>query len=186
MRIILAAYNSTRGGFWAPWAGWPDADGLAHYTALLNESDAILYGRTTYELMDFWRPLVKNPTGEKAMDDFAIAIDRIPKIVFSHTLTTTGWDSATLADAPPEDVAVKLKQQPGRDILVGSRSLIVQLANLGLIDEFQLCIHPVIAGKGLMLFDNIKDRTVLKLVKTKTFGGGAVILYYEPASHQTP
>ena len=103
--------------------------------------------------MEYWRPFIEDPSGEKSMDDFAKAIDNIPKIIFSHTLKTTDWHSATLADKPIEEVVAALKQQPGRDILVGSRSLIVQLTNLNLIDEFQLCIYPVIAGKGLMLFD---------------------------------
>ena len=162
MPKIIAAFNMTLDGNCDHTAGLPDAEVHDHYTELLNGSDTILYGRTTYELMEYWRPLVQNPTGEKSMDDFAKAIDRIHKIVFSNTLTSTGWDSATLADKPLEEVVAELKQQPDRDVLVGSRSLIVQLANLNLIDEFQLCIHPVIAGKGLPLFDNINDRTVLK------------------------
>ncbi len=130
--------------------------------------------------MQFWQELIKNPSGEKSMDDFARSIDRIPKIVFSHTLQNTDWNSATLADLPLEEKVLALKQQAGKDIFVGSRSLIIQLMNLNLLDELQLCIHPVIVGNGLSLFEHINDRTVLKLAKTKTFSGGAVIHYYEP------
>jgi len=119
------------------------------------------------------------------MDDFAIAIDKIPKIVFSQTLKNVEWESAKLANRTIEEEVFELKQQPDRDILVGSRSLIIQLMKLNLIDELQLCIHPVVAGTGLPLFENIKDRTVLKLIKTKTFGGGAVTLYYEPTNEKT-
>lgn len=180
MSKLIAAFNMTLDGNCDHTAGLPDAEVHDHYTQLLNESGVILYGRTTYELMEYWRPMIQNPTGEKSMDDFAKAIDRIPKIVFSNTLTATGWDTATLADKPLEQVAAELKQQPGRDILVGSRSLIVQLANLDLIDEYQLCIYPVIAGKGMMLFDDIKERTVLKLIKTKAFKSGAVLHCYRP------
>ncbi len=72
------------------------------------------------------------------------------------------------------------KQQAGKDIFVGSRSLILQLLKLNLLDELQLCIHPVIAGKGLPLFENMHDRMELKLIKTKTFSSGAVILWLEP------
>lgn len=180
MRKIIAAFNITLDGNCDHTAGLPDAEVHYHYTQLLNESGAILYGRTTYELMEYWRPMIQNPTGEKSMDDFAKAIDRIPKIVFSNSLTATGWETATLATKPLEQVAAELKQQPGGDILVGSRSLIIQLMNLNLIDELQLCIYPVIAGKGLMLFDDIKERTVLKLIKTKTFKSGAVLHYYQP------
>jgi dihydrofolate reductase len=115
------------------------------------------------------------------MDDFAIAIDKVQKIVFSHTLKSTEWESAKLANRTIEEVVLELKQQSGKDIFAGSRSLIIQLMKLNLIDEYQLMVHPVVAGSGLPLFENIKDRTILKLIKTKTFSGGAVTLYYEPA-----
>lgn len=180
MPKIIAALNITIDGICDHTAGVPDSEVHDHYTELLNGSDIILYGRKTYELMEYWKPLVQNPTGERSMDDFAVAIDKIQKLVFSNTLTTTGWDSATLADKPLAEVAAALKQLPGSDVLVGSRSIIVQLANLDLIDEFQLCIHPVIAGKGLPLFDNISERTVLKLIRTKTFGSGIVLHCYQP------
>ncbi len=153
-----------------------------HYRKLLYEGDVILYGRITYQLMQYWQSMIKNPSGKKSMDDFAVAIDKIPKIVFSNTLKNEdlGWDSATLSDKPISEKVVELKQKPGKDIFVGSRSLIIQLMNLNLIDELQLCVHPVVVGKGLPLFDKINGKNVLKLIKTKTFGGGAVILYYEP------
>ena len=115
------------------------------------------------------------------MDDFAEAIDQVPKIVFSDTLESTGWGSATLAMRPLEEVALELRQQSGKDILVGSRSLIIQLMKLNLLDEYQLCIHPVVAGGGLPLFEDIHDKTIFQLIRTKTFGGGAVTLYYERA-----
>ncbi len=181
MRKIIAAINMTLDGFCDHTAGLPDEEIHQHYADLLRSADiVVLYGRITYQLMQYWQTLIKNPSGEKSMDDFAMAIDKIPKIVFSHTLKNTGWDSAQLSNQPIEEEVLELKQQSGRDILVGSRSLIIQLINLNLIDEFQLCIHPVVAGSGLPLFENINDRTILKLIKTKAFSGGAVILYYEP------
>ena len=173
-------------GFCDHTAGIADEELHQHYADLLDNSGVVLYGRTTYQLMQFWQTLLKNPSGEKSMDEFAIAIDKIPKIVFSHTLKNTdpiatGWDSAKLSNKPIDEEVSELKQQSGKDILVGSRSLIIQLMNLNLIDEFQLCIHPVIIGKGLPLFDKIKDRTIFKLLKTKIFGSGAIVLYYEPS-----
>ena len=190
MRKAIAAINMTLDGFCDHTAGIPDEGILQHYTELLNEGDAILYGRITYQLMEYWQPLVKNPSGEKTKDDFAMAIDKIPKIVFSRTLKNAdpiaiGWESAKLANRAIEEEVLELKQQPGRDILVGSRSLIIQLMKLNLIDEYQLCVHPVVVGSGLPLFENIKDRTILKLIKTKTFSGGAVMLYYEPTNEKT-
>jgi len=185
MRKLIAAINMTLDGFCDHAAGLPDEEIHQHYTDLLDNADVILYGRITYQLMQFWQTLLKNPSGEKSMDDFAIAIDKIPKIVFSHKLKNTEWDSAKLANQPIEEIVKELKQQSGRDILVGSRSLIIQLMKLNLIDEYQLCVHPVVAGSGLPLFENINDRTIFKLIKTKIFSGGAVTLYYEPTNKKT-
>jgi len=185
MRRVVAAINMTLDGFCDHTSGVPDEEIHQHYTDLINNGGVILYGRITYQLMQFWPTLLKNPSGEKAMDDFAVAIDKIPKIVFSHTLKNAdlGWDSATLSTQSIEEKVKELKQQSGKDILVGSRSVIIQLMKLNLIDEYQFCIHPLVAGGGLPLFENIKVQTFLKLIKTKTFGG-AVMLYYGPAQNQ--
>jgi len=185
MRKLIGAINMTLDGFCDHTAGIPDDEIHQHYADLLSNADTILYGRITYQLMEYWRTLLENPSDEKSMNDFAIAIDKIPKIVFSHTLKNVEWESAKLANRDIEEEVLELKQQSGKDILVGSRSLIIQLMKLNLIDEYQLCIHPVIVGTGLPLFENIKDRTVLKLIKTKTFSGGAVTLYYEPTNEKT-
>lgn len=180
MRKVIAAFNTTIDGNCDHTAGIADEEIHLHYTDLLDNAGVILYGRITYQLMQYWQTLLKNPSGQKASDDFAKAIDKIPKIVFSHNLKDTDWETAELATYPIEAVIQELKQQPGKDILIGSRSLIIQLMNLGLIDELQLCIQPVVAGKGLSLFDHMNDRTIFKLKKTKSFLNGAIILYYEP------
>ena len=178
MRKIIAAINLTLDGFCDHTAITPDEEVHDHYTDLLMGADAILYGRITYQLMQYWQPFLVNPSGEKSMDDFALSMDKVPKIVFSHTLKETGWDSAQLSDQSVEAAVLRLREEPGKDVLVGSRSIIIQLMNLNLIDEYQFCVHPVVAGSGLPLFENVTDRTVLKLTKTKIFDGGAVILYY--------
>ncbi len=180
MRKVIAAINITIDGFCDHTAGIPDEELHQHYSELLENAGVILYGRTTYQLMQFWQTLLKNPSGEKSLDEFALAIDKIPKIVFSHTLKNTEWGTANLSNNSIEKEVSELKNKPGKDILIGSPSLIMQLTNLNLIDEFQLCVHPVVIGKGLSLFDKIKDRTIFKLLKTKTFGSGAIVLYYEP------
>lgn len=180
MKKVIAALNMTLDGFCDHTSGIPDEEIHQHYTDLLGQGDAILYGRTTYELMEFWRTLLEIPSEEKSMNDFAMAIDKIPKIVFSRTIKNVDWNSATIAKRDLKDEVLALKQQSGKDIFVGSRSLIIQLMKLNLIDEFQLCIHPMVEGKGLPLFENINDRIIFKLVKNKTFNNGAVILYYQP------
>ena len=180
MRKVIAAINMTVDGICDHTAGIPDEEIHQHYTELLGQGDAILYGRTTYQLMEFWRTFLENPSEEKSMNDFAKAIDKIPKIVFSHTLKNVDWESSTIAKRDLKDEVSELKQQSGKNIFVGSRSLIIQLMKLNLIDEFQLCIHPMVEGNGLPLFEDINDRIIFKLVKTKTFRGGAIILYYQP------
>lgn len=180
MRKLIAAINMTVDGVCDHTAGLPDEEIHQHYTELLGQAGAILYGRVTYQLMDYWRTFLENPSKEKTMIDFAIAIDAIPKIVFSRTLNNVEWKSANIATHGLRETVSELKQQSGNDILVGSPSLIIQLLNLNLVDQLQLCIHPVVAGTGLPLFKKIDHRTIFDLVKTKTLAGGAIILYYEP------
>ena len=180
MTKVIAAINMTLDGVYDHTAGIPDEEIHQHYTELLGQGSVILYGRTTYQLMEFWRTLLEKPSEEKSMNDFAMAINKIPKIVFSHTLKDVEWETAKLANSDLQEEVLKLKKQAGNDILVGSRSLIIQLLKLNLIDEFQLCVYPVIAGSGLKLFEDINERIVFKLTKTKTFMGGAFMLYYEP------
>jgi dihydrofolate reductase len=181
MRKIIAAINMTLDGFCDHTAMIADDEIHQHYTDLLKNAGTILYGRITYQLMEYWPTIVKNPTGNKSMDDFAVTIDNIPKIVFSRTLKNVEWKTARIAKGSLEEEVLELKQQQGRDILVGSPGLIVALMKLNLIDEYQLCVHPVVVGKGLPLFKSINDRVILKLLKTKTFSSGQIILYYEPA-----
>ncbi len=184
MRKLIAAINMTLDGFCEHTALIADEEIHQHYTELLTNAGILLYGRITYQLMEsYWPTVVKNPMGIKSMDEFAVAIDNIPKIVFSNTLKNVEWKTAKLAKKDIKEEVLELKQQAGKDILVGSRSLIVTLLNLNLIDEFQLCVHPIILGSGLTpLLKNINDRINLKLFKTKTFGCGAVMFYYEPKS----
>jgi dihydrofolate reductase len=181
MRKIVAAINLTLDGIFDHTAVDPDEEVHEHYSALLRSADVALYGRITFDLMKFWKTLVKEPSGEKAMDDFAIAIDKIPKIVFSKTLKDPDWHSAELSTMDLQASVIALKEQPGKDILVGSRSLMIQLIKLNLVDELQFCIHPVLAGKGSRLFEDIHEKTMLKLVNTKNFKSGAVILFYTMA-----
>lgn len=180
MRKVIAIFNMTLDGICDHTAGIPDEEVHQHYTELIDEGGLILYGRTTFQLMQFWQEILKNPSKEKSMNDFAKAIDKIPKIVFSHTLKDVGWESAKLASESLEKEVFLLKNQTGKDILVGSKSLIIQLLNSQLIDELQICVYPVIEGKGMLLFDQINDRIMLKCNKIKLLKSGATIFYYIP------
>lgn len=180
MAKLIAGINMTLDGFCDHDAVTADDEVHQHYSEILRNSGAILHGRITYKLMEYWLTVLKNPTGNKAEDEFAEVINNIPKIVFSRTLDKVDWETARVAKRSLEEEVRELKKQAGKDILVGSRSLIIQCMNLSLVDELQLCVHPVIAGKGLPLFEDIHDRTKLNLLKMKTFERGAVIFYYEP------
>jgi dihydrofolate reductase len=181
MRKIIAAMNMTLDGFCDHTAMIADEEIHDHYSELLRSGGTVLYGRITYQLMEYWPTVLKDPTGNRSMDEFAEVIDKIPKIVFSNTLQHVEWKTATLAKRDIKEEVSELKRQAGKDILVGSPSLIIACMNLDLIDEYQLSVQPTVLGSGLPLFKNIKDRVDLKLIKTKTFGCGAVTFYYEPA-----
>ena len=181
MRKLIAAINMTLDGFCDHTAMIADEEIHQHYNELLSNADTLIYGRITYQLMEsYWPSVVKNPTGNKPMDEFAILIDNISKIVFSRTLKNVDWKNTKLKKEVIKEEVLELKQQAGKKILVGSPSLIVALTHLDLIDEYQLGVQPIVLGSGLPLFKNLKDRINLKLLKTKTFGCGAIILYYEP------
>ena len=184
VRKLIAAINMTLDGFCDHTAMIADDELHQHYNDLLKNAGALIYGRITYQLMEsYWPTIVKNPTGNKPTDEFAVLIDNISKIVFSRTLKNVDWKNTKLKKEVIKEEILELKQQAGKDIFVGSPSLIVTLMQLDLIDEYQLCVHPVIAGQGLPLFKNIHDRKILKLIKTKALNAGQITLYYEPAKN---
>lgn len=126
MRKVVAAINMTLDGFCDHTAIIPDEEIHKHYADLLSNADTILYGRITYQHMEYWRTfLAASLSGNKSLDDFAVVMDSIPKIVFSQTLKIVEWHSAELSCQPLEELVSQLKQQTGKDILVGSRSLII-------------------------------------------------------------
>lgn len=180
MRKLIAAINMTLDGYCDHTDMVADDEIHQHYTDMLRNAGTLLYGRITYQLMEsYWPSVLKNPTGNRQTDDFALAIDAIPKIVYSRTLNQVGWKNTVLKKDLTVEGLQSLKQQAGMDIFVGSPSLIVAITKLGLIDEYQLCVHPVIAGKGLPLFNHINERLVLRLLNTRVFPGGQVLLCYE-------
>ena len=131
----------------------------------------------------YWPNVVKNPTGNKPTDEFAVTIDNISKIVFSRTLKNVDWKNTKLKQEVIKEEILELKQSHtagSKNILVGSPGLIAALMQLELIDEYQFAIQPIVLGRGLPLFKNVRDRINLTLLKTKTFYCGAVMLYYKP------
>ena len=179
MSKLIAAINMTLDGFCNHEGMIADDEIHQHYTDLLNSAHALLYGRITYQLMEsYWPLIVKDPTGNKQTDDFAVAIDNIQKIVYSRTLKSVDWKNTILKNEIIKEEITALKQQTEGTILAGSPSLIATLSNLDLIDEYQLAVQPTVLGSGLQLFKNISERIDLKFLQTKTFDCGVIILYY--------
>lgn len=182
MRKLISSINITVDGYCDHTAVIADEALHENANALFKSIDLALFGRKTYQLMESsWPPILANPTGSKSVDEFAALIDDIPKLVFSTTLLEVSWKNSRLATGSLEEEVKKLKQESGKDILVGSPGLIIELMNLGLIDEYQFCVQPIILGTGLPLFKNIYQRVDLKLVKIKTLNSGVVVLNYQPA-----
>jgi len=184
MRKVIAAINMTLDGFCDHTAMIADDEIHEHYNDLLRSTDTLVYGRITYELMQsYWPSIARNPTGNKPTDDFAILIDGLAKVVFSHTINNetpiiSEWNKARVAQKDLKEEILELKNQAGKDILIGSPSLIISSLNLNLVDEFQISVQPTILGRGKRLFDNIDERISLELFKSKTFSSGVVTFYY--------
>jgi dihydrofolate reductase len=144
-----------------------------------NSGNTLLFGRVTYELMErYW------PTPEAIKNDPIVAagMNKAEKIVFSRTLDKADWNNTRLVKDDMVAEVKKLKQQSGKDLTVlGSGSIVSQLAQEGLIDEYDILLNPVVLGKGKTMFEGIKDKLSLKLTKTRTFGNGNILLCYVPA-----
>ncbi len=145
---------------------------------MLNSVDTLLFGRVTYELMaSYW------PTPDAMKNDPIVAerMNSLPKIVFSRTLDKVEWNHTRLVKDNIEEEIKNMKKQPGKDMaLLGSGSIMSRFAQRGLIDEYRIMVNPVVLGAGTPLFKGIKDRLHLKLLKTRTFRSGNVLLYYQP------
>ena len=158
------------------------ADEDLHRNAMENiaRADALLFGRVTYEMMEeAWRPPYAPGAWPDWMEPFARTIDRAKKYVVSSTLQGVDWNAELLRGDLATAVR-ELKQRPGRGLLVGGVTLPLALAELDLIDEYELVVHPRIVGHGPTLFAGLSKTIDLKLVDRVEFGSGAVAMRYEP------
>jgi len=160
-----------------------DGDLEKHADNLLSLStvDTILWGRRTYHIMkDYWPTVPSNPSATPREVEHSKWLDRTTKIVFSSTLDNIDWVNTRLVKDNAAEEIMKLKQQPGKDIMIlGSPRLGHSLMQLGLIDEFQITVSPIVVGGGLPLFRGIDDKLRLKLLDSKTLPSGVVCLHYQ-------
>jgi len=144
----------------------------------VRSGNTLLFGRVTYEMMEsFWT----TPDAMKALPEIAAGMKSADKIVFSKTLEKADWNNTTLVNNDMVNEVKKLKQLPGKDMtILGSGNIVTQLADAGLIDEYQIMIYPVVIGEGTPIFKGIKNKLSLRLVNTRVFNSGTVLLTYQP------
>ncbi len=184
MRPLRYSINVTLDGCCDHQVGTPDDELHRHHAANLERADALLFGRVTYEMMEeAWR---RSPTGTWPdwmadwMIPFAQTIDAAKKYVVSGTLDRVDWN-AELVEGDLGQAVQQLKQKPGEGLHVGGVTLPLALADLGLIDEYEFVVLPIVAGHGPTLFAGLRERLDLKLVGRKELESGAVALRYEPS-----
>ncbi len=182
MRKVIAFNMVTLDGFFAGPHGeidWHNVDDEFNTFAInqLDEVGALLFGRVTYEMMaSYW------PTPQAIADDTAVAqmMNQLPKVVFSRTLTKAGWQNTRLVNGNAAEEVARLKQQPGKDLFIfGSADLTASLLPDGLIDEFRVMVNPVVLGHGQPLFKDVQQPLKLKLLKSRPFQNGNVLMEYQ-------
>ena len=181
MRNVIFAINTTLDGCVDHTKQVADDETHEYFAALLREVDLLVFGRITYQLMvPFWPEVAKNQSMTKASNEFAKAFVSINKIVFSRTLDSAEDKNTRIVRTNLRDEILKLKQEQGKNILVGGVSIPSQLIELGLVDEYRFVVGPVIAGEGRRLLEGVslKERLQLRLVESKIFESGCVALRY--------
>lgn len=186
MRKLIFFMHASLDGFVAGQNGemnWIKVDeSMFDFVATMTESsDTALYGRVTYEMMQsYWPTAADKPNATKHDIEHAAWYKKVSKIVLSKTLKEEGLNNTSVIGDGLSDKINKIKNQEGKNILIfGSPSASHSLLQEGLVDEFWIFVNPVLMGKGIPLFKNIREITSLKLVETKTFSNGVIALHYE-------
>jgi dihydrofolate reductase len=180
MRPLRYSINVTLDGCCDHRAMFADEDLFRHVVKNLEQADALLFGRVTYEMMEAaWRPPARTGARRDWMEPFARTIDAAKKYVVSNTLERVDWN-AELVRGDLGKAVQELKRESGKGLFVGGVKLPQALAELGLIDEYEFIVQPRLAGHGPTLFAGLSKRIDLQLVSRLEFGSGAVAMRYEP------
>jgi dihydrofolate reductase len=181
MRNVIFAINTTLDGCVDHTKQLADDETHEYFTQLLGEVDLLVFGRKTYQLMvPFWPEVAKTQSMTKASNEFAQTFDSIDKIVFSRSLDSVEDRNTRIVRTNLHDEILKLKQEQGKNILIGGVSIPSQLIELSLVDEYCFVISPIVAGEGRQLLEGVslQERLQLKLVESKIFKSGCVALRY--------
>jgi dihydrofolate reductase len=152
-----------------------------YYTHLMRDVDLLVFGRKTYQLMvPFWPEVARSQSMSEAENEFARTFDSITKIVFSRSLASAEDGNTRIVRTSLHDEILKLKQEPGKNILIGGVDIPSQLVELGLVDEYRFVVQPIVAGEGRRLLEgaSLGERLLLKLVESKVLKSGCVALRY--------
>ncbi len=180
MRPLRYSINVTLDGCCDHRAGFVDEDLHRHAAENIAQADALLFGRVTYQMMEAaWRGPAPAGARPDWMEPFARTIDAAKKYVVSSTLDRVDWN-AELVRGDLEKAVRQLKRESGKGLFVGGVKLPLALAELGLIDEYELVVHPRLMGRGPTLFAGLSKPIDLKLTSRVQFGSGAVAMRYEP------
>ena len=164
------------------WAhkGTDDAEWNAFVAGNASGGGVLLFGRVTYEMMASYWP---TPQAGESMPVVAERMNAMPKVVFSRTLDAVSWSNTTLHKGDLVAEVRKMKRTPGDDItILGSGTIVSQLAPEGLIDEYQIVVNPLVVGGGRTMFAGIRTKVILRPTRTRVFGNGNVLLCYEPTT----
>jgi dihydrofolate reductase len=181
MRNVIFAINTTLDGCCDHTKQVADEETHEYFTDLLREVDLLVFGRITYQLMvPFWPEVAKSQSMTKASNEFARTFDSINKIVFSRSLDSAEDKNTRIVRTNVHDEILRLKQEQGKNILVGGVSIPSQLIELGLVDEYRFVVGPIVAGAGRRLLEGVslRERLQLRLVESKIFKSGCVALRY--------
>jgi len=181
MRNVIFAINITLDGCCDHTKVMADDEQLEYFTGLVREVDLQVFGRKTYQLMvPYWPEVAKDQSASKADKEFARAFNSTKKIVFSRSLDSTEDGNTRIVRTNLRDEILKLKQEQGKNILVGGVDIPSQLIELGLVDEYRFVVSPVIVGEGRRLLEGVslQEKLQLKLVDSKIFQSGCVALRY--------
>jgi dihydrofolate reductase len=181
MRNVIFAINTTLDGCVDHTKQVADDETHEYFTDLLREVDLGVFGRITYQLMvPFWPDVAKSQSMTKASNEFARTFVSINKIVFSRSLDSAEDKNTRIVRTNLHDEILKLKQEEGKNILVGGVSIPSQLIELGLVDEYRFVVGPIVAGEGRRLLEGVslQERLQLRLVESKIFKSGCVALRY--------
>ncbi len=181
MRNVIYAINITLDGCCDHTKTIADEEMLEYYTHLMRGVDLLVFGRKTYQLMvPYWPDVAKDSSETKASIEFARTFVSMNKIVFSRSLDSAEDRNTRIVRTDLHDEILKLKQEQGKDILVGGVDIPSQLIELGLVDEYRFVVQPIIAGEGRRLLEGIslREKLQLELVESKIFKSGSVALRY--------